>query len=33
WRIDEPYLPRRGAWRVEVRAEFLLFDDLRQNAD
>jgi len=32
WRIDEPHLPRRGAWKVELRLEFLLFDDLRREA-
>lgn len=30
WRIDAPTLPRRGAWQVELRLEFLLFDDLRR---
>lgn len=32
WRIDQPNLPRRGAWKVELRLEFLLFDDLRRKA-
>lgn len=32
WRIDEPGLPREGAWKVELRFEFLLFDDLRKDA-
>ena len=27
WRIDEPYFDREGAWRVELRFEFLLFDN------
>lgn len=31
WRIDEPGLPRRGAWRIQLRFEFLLFDDLRRD--
>lgn len=31
WRIDEPGLSREGAWRVELRFEFLLFDDLRHD--
>ena len=26
WRIEEPYFDREGAWRIEVRLEFLLFD-------
>ena len=26
WRIDEPYFDREGAWRIELRLEFLLFD-------
>lgn len=25
WRIDEPYFDREGAWRIELRLEFLLF--------
>ncbi len=31
WRVDEPYDERAGAWRVELRFEFLLFDDLRRD--
>ena len=31
WRVDEPYVPRRGAWKIELRAEFLLFNDLRED--
>mgnify|MGYP001474445598 FL=1 len=27
WRVDEPYLDREGAWRIELRLEFLLFDN------
>lgn len=27
WRIDEPYFDREGAWRIELRLEFLLFDN------
>ena len=27
WRIDEPYFDRAGAWRIELRLEFLLFDN------
>ena len=30
-RVDEPYAPRAWAWRVEVRFEFLLFEDLRRD--
>ena len=26
WRVDEPYFDREGAWRIELRLEFLLFD-------
>ncbi|MDG2460908.1 MAG: hypothetical protein P8M73_08500 [Luminiphilus sp.] len=26
WRVDEPYFDREGAWRVELRLEFLMFD-------
>jgi hypothetical protein len=33
WRVDEPYDEREGAWKVEVRFEFLLFDDLRRDKD
>ena len=25
WRIDEPYFDREGAWKIELRLEFLLF--------
>ena len=28
WRIDEPYFDRDGAWKIVLRLEFLLFDDL-----
>lgn len=31
WRIDEPGLPREGAWRVELRLEFLFQEDLRRD--
>ena len=31
WRVDEPYDERAGAWRIELRFEFLLFDDLRRD--
>ena len=27
WRIDDPYFDREGAWRIELRLEFLLFDN------
>lgn len=27
WRIDEPYFEREGAWRIELRLEFLLFNN------
>ena len=27
WRIDEPYFDREGAWRIELRLEFLLFNN------
>ena len=27
WRVDEPYFDREGAWRIELRLEFLLFDN------
>ena len=30
-RVDEPYAPRAWAWRVELRFEFLLFEDLRRD--
>lgn len=33
WRIDEPGLERAGAWKVEIRFEFLLYDDLRRDAE
>ena len=33
WRVDEPYDQRAGAWKVELRFEFLLFDDLRRDKD
>ena len=26
-RVDEPYFDREGAWRIELRLEFLLFDN------
>ena len=26
WRIDESYFDREGAWRIELRLEFLLFE-------
>lgn len=32
WRIDEPGDPRRGAWKVQLRLELLLFDDLRRDS-
>ena len=31
WRVDEPYDNREGAWKVELRFEFLLFEDLRRD--
>lgn len=31
WRVDEPYDSREGAWKVELRFEFLLFQDLRKD--
>ena len=31
WRVDEPYDSREGAWKVELRFEFLLFQDLRRD--
>jgi hypothetical protein len=31
WRVDEPYDRREGAWKVELRFEFLLFQDLRKD--
>ena len=31
WRVDEPYDSREGAWRVDLRFEFLLFEDLRKD--
>jgi len=31
WRVDEPYDERARAWRIELRFEFLLFDDLRRD--
>ena len=27
WRIDEPSFDRKGAWKIELRLEFLLFDN------
>ena len=27
WRVDEPYFDREGSWRIELRLEFLLFDN------
>ena len=27
WRIDEPYFDREGAWKIELRLEFLIFDN------
>ena len=27
WRIDEPYFDREGAWKIELRLEFLLFNN------
>ena len=27
WRVDEAYFDRVGAWRIELRMEFLLFDN------
>ena len=27
WRIDEPYFDREGAWKIELRLEFLLFEN------
>ena len=31
WRVDEPYDSREGAWKIELRFEFLLFEDLRRD--
>ena len=31
WRVDEPYDSREDAWKVELRFEFLLFQDLRKD--
>jgi hypothetical protein len=31
WRIDEPTLPRQGAWAIELRVEFLLIEELRRD--
>ena len=31
WRVDEPYDERAGAWKIELRFEFLLFEDLRRD--
>ncbi len=33
WRVDEPYLDREGAWRIELRLEFLLFDNPAETVD
>ena len=33
WRIDEPYLDREGAWRIELRLEFLMFDNPQQTLE
>jgi hypothetical protein len=33
WRIDEPYLDREGAWRIELRLEFLIFDNPQQTLE
>jgi hypothetical protein len=33
WRIDEPYFDREGAWRVELRLEFLMFDNPAETVD
>ena len=33
WRIDEPYFDREGAWRIELRLEFLLFDNPGQSLE
>ena len=32
-RVDEPYDPRAWAWKVELRFEFLLFQDLRRDKE
>ena len=33
WRIDEPGLSREGAWRVELRFEFLFEEGLRRDGE
>ena len=33
WRIDEPGLPREGAWRVELRFEFLFEEGLQRGGE
>ena len=33
WRIDEPYLDREGAWRIELRLEFLMFDNPQETVE
>ena len=33
WRIDEPYLDRKGAWKIELRLEFLLFNNPRETVE
>jgi hypothetical protein len=31
WRVNEPFLDRRGAWKVELRLELLLDNNLRRD--
>jgi len=31
WRVDEPFDQRAGAWKIELRFELLLFEDLRED--
>jgi hypothetical protein len=33
WRIDEPYFDREGAWRIELRLEFLIFDNPQETVE
>ena len=33
WRIDEPYFDREGAWRIELRVEFLMFDEPNETVE
>ena len=33
WRVDEPYFDREGAWRIELRLEFLIFDNPQETLE